>query len=109
MPPLPSSMTRWRSNPNALHNHSIIRGASRYRRHGMIVLVMIGAELLGHRKSKHQPRRDAAALHLGPAVQSQTWMRGLEAYTKCPDTHPKQGRLGSNSMAALHRRERAQR
>src|SRR6266404_4366077 len=51
MPPLPSSTTRWRSNPNALHNHSIIRGASRYRRHGMIVLVMIGAELLGHRKS----------------------------------------------------------
>jgi hypothetical protein len=81
---LPSSTTRWRSNPNALHNHSIIRGASRYRRHGMIVLVMIGAELLGHRKSKHQPRRDAAALHLGPAVQSQTWMRGLYQMPRYP-------------------------
>jgi transposase InsO family protein len=34
---------------------------------------------------------------------------GKDTYTKCPDTHPKQGRLGSKSMAALHRRERAQR
>src|SRR5260221_6351392 len=66
MPPLPSSTTRWRSNPNALHNHSIIRGASRYRRHGMIVLVMIGAELLGHRKSKHLPRPGRGGASPGP-------------------------------------------
>jgi hypothetical protein len=33
---------------------------------------------------------------------------GCGAYTKCPDTHPKLGRLGSNSIRALRRRERVQ-
>jgi hypothetical protein len=34
---------------------------------------------------------------------------GCGACTKCPDTHPKRGSLGSNSIRALRRRERAQR
>src|SRR6266478_739485 len=59
----------------------------------------------GSGKSKQRPRR-GAALHAGLQFSRKL---GCGAYTKCPDTHPKRGRLGSNSIRALRRRERAQR
>jgi hypothetical protein len=34
---------------------------------------------------------------------------GCAACTKCPDSHPKPGRLGSSNMSALHTRERVRR
>jgi hypothetical protein len=75
------------------------------------------------RRSEHDPGTHAEAFRSGvqrlnkSRAGARLFTRGLQlsrklgcgAYTKCPDTHPKRARLGSNSMAAPCRRERAQR
>jgi hypothetical protein len=71
----------------------------------------------GHTRAQWQPF--VAAFHQGlkeagyaegeSGVLQLSRKPGCEVYTKCPDTHPKRGHLGSSSKSALHTRERARR
>ena len=57
----------------------------------------------------HCGRRPIPTIRLPPNFEALQFSRklGCGVYTKCPDSHPKQERLGSSSMAALRKRERA--
>jgi hypothetical protein len=67
-------------------------GAARPKRGGFRSSTTPGSEILSY----SSPARGFALL---------SRKLGCEADTKCPDTHPKRGRLGSNSMLVLRKRE----